>query len=37
MPTANGGYGECSGTTAQPSLFIGYLQAGAQPGGGDAG
>jgi hypothetical protein len=37
MPTAHGGYGECSGTTAQPSLFIGYLQPGAQPGGGDVG
>jgi hypothetical protein len=31
MPTTAGGYGECSGTTGQPSLFIGYLQPGAQP------
>jgi hypothetical protein len=37
LPTASGGYGECSLTTKPPTLTIGYLQAGAQPGGGDAG
>jgi hypothetical protein len=37
LPTPSGGYGECSLTTKQPTLIIGYLQAGAQPGGGDAG
>jgi hypothetical protein len=37
LPTASGGYGECSLATKQPTLTIGYLQAGAQPGGGDAG
>jgi hypothetical protein len=37
LPTPSGGYGECSLTTRQPTLIIGYLQAGAQPGGGDAG
>jgi Protein of unknown function (DUF4232) len=31
MPTEKGGYGECSGTTPQSSLSIGYLQSGAQP------
>jgi Protein of unknown function (DUF4232) len=36
MPTAAGGYGECSLTTKQPMLLVGYLQAGVQPGGGDA-
>jgi hypothetical protein len=36
LPTAAGGYGECSLTTKQSTLLIGYLQAGVQPGGGDA-
>jgi len=36
MPTAAGGYGECSLTTKEPTLLIGYLQAGAQPGSGEA-
>jgi hypothetical protein len=31
MPTASGGYGECSGTTPQSPLTIGYVQSGAQP------
>ncbi len=35
--TSSGGYGECSHPTKQATLSIGYLQAGAQPGGGDAG
>ena len=34
LPTAAGGYGECSGTTPDPALTIGYLQAGVQPSGG---
>jgi hypothetical protein len=37
LPTAAGGYGECSLTTKSPTLTIGYLEAGAQPGGGSAG
>jgi hypothetical protein len=37
LPTQAGGYGECSGTTTDPGLMIGYLQAGAQPGGGSQG
>jgi hypothetical protein len=37
LPTTSGGYGECSLTTTNPTLFIGYVQAGVQPGGGDAG
>jgi hypothetical protein len=37
LPTASGGYGECSLTTKPSTLTIGYLEAGAQPGGGDAG
>jgi len=37
LPTGAGGYGECSGTTADPALTIGYLQAGVQPGGGGQG
>jgi hypothetical protein len=37
LATGSGGYGECSLSTKQPTLTIGYLQAGAQPGGGDAG
>ena len=37
LPTASGGYGECSLTTKPPTLTIGYLQSGAQPGGGDVG
>jgi hypothetical protein len=34
LPTAAGGYGECSLTTKAPTLMIGYLEAGVQPGGG---
>jgi hypothetical protein len=34
MPTAAGGYGECSLTTKSPTLMIGYMEAGVQPGGG---
>jgi hypothetical protein len=37
LATTAGGYGECSLTTKQPTLTIGYLQSGVQPGGGDAG
>jgi hypothetical protein len=37
MPTQAGGYGECSGTTPDPGLTIGYVQAGVQPGGGGQG
>ena len=37
LATASGGYGECSLSTKQPTLTIGYLQAGMQPGGGDVG
>ena len=31
LPTAKGGYGECSVTTKSPTLFIGYMQSGVQP------
>lgn len=34
LPTPAGGYGECSLPTKQPTLIVGYLQAGVQPGGG---
>ena len=37
LPTAAGGYGECSLTTKAPTLMIGYLEAGVQPGGGGQG
>jgi Protein of unknown function (DUF4232) len=37
LPTAAGGYGECSLTTKAPTLMIGYLEPGAQPGGGSQG
>jgi hypothetical protein len=37
LPTQGGGYGECSGTTTDPALTIGYVQAGVQPGGGGQG
>jgi hypothetical protein len=37
QPTAAGGYGECSLATKAPTLMIGYLEAGAQPGGGAQG
>ena len=37
LPTAAGGYGECSLTTKSPTLMIGYLEAGVQPGGGSQG
>ncbi len=32
LPTASGGYGECSAATQDPTLTIGYLQLGPQPG-----
>jgi hypothetical protein len=31
LPTARGGYGECSLATKSPTLIVGYLQAGVQP------
>jgi hypothetical protein len=34
LPTAAGGYGECSARTKQSFLVVGYLQPGTQPGGG---
>ncbi|HEY0933163.1 MAG TPA: DUF4232 domain-containing protein [Trebonia sp.] len=38
LATGSGGYGECSlATEGITTLSIGYLQSGAQPGGGDAG
>jgi hypothetical protein len=37
LPTSAGGYGECSLTTKQPTLIVGYVQLGAQPGGGSQG
>jgi Protein of unknown function (DUF4232) len=37
LPTSAGGYGECSLTTKQPTLTVGYVQLGAQPGGGSQG
>ena len=37
LPTAAGGYGECSLTTKSPTLMIGYMEAGVQPGGGGQG
>jgi Protein of unknown function (DUF4232) len=37
LPTAAGGYGECSLTTKSPTLMIGYMEAGTQPGGGSQG
>jgi hypothetical protein len=33
LPTSSGGYGECSATTQQPTLVVGYVQPGVQPGG----
>jgi hypothetical protein len=32
LPTDSGGYGECSASTSQPLLTVGYLQSGVQPG-----
>jgi hypothetical protein len=32
-----GGYGECSLVTREPTLMIGYMQPGVQPGGGGVG
>ena len=32
LPTESGGYGECSASTSQSLLAIGYLQSGVQPG-----
>jgi hypothetical protein len=37
LPTAAGGYGECSLATKSPTLMIGYIEAGVQPGGGGQG
>jgi len=37
LPTQAGGYGECSGTTTDPALTIGYVQAGVQSGAGGQG
>jgi hypothetical protein len=37
LPTAAGGYGECSLPTKSPTLMIGYMEAGVQPGGGAQG
>ncbi len=37
LPTAAGGYGECSLVTRQPTLIVGYVQPGVQPGGGGRG
>jgi hypothetical protein len=37
LPTAAGGYGECSLATKSPTLMIGYMEAGVQPGGGGQG
>ena len=37
LATSSGGYGECSATTKQPTLIVGYIQSGVQPGGGGVG
>ena len=37
LPTSAKGYGECSVVTQQPTLIVGYVQSGVQPGGGDLG
>jgi hypothetical protein len=37
LATSSGGYGECSVATKQPTLIIGYVQPGVQPGGGGVG
>ena len=37
LPTAAGGYGECSLAPKSPTLMIGYMEAGVQPGGGGQG
>jgi hypothetical protein len=37
LPTGSGGYGECSLATNQPTLIVGYVQPGVQPGGGGRG
>jgi hypothetical protein len=34
LATSAGGYGECSIATKQPTLIVGYVQLGVQPGGG---
>lgn len=34
LPTTAGGYGECSQATKSPTLIVGYLEPGVQPGGG---
>jgi hypothetical protein len=36
LATSSGGYGECSLDTQQPTLMVGYVQPGVQPGGGGA-
>jgi hypothetical protein len=37
LATNSGGYGECSASTQQPTLIVGYVQQGVQPGGGSVG
>jgi hypothetical protein len=37
LPTSAKGYGDCSVVTQQPTLIVGYVQSGVQPGGGDLG
>lgn len=37
LPADAGGYGECSLVTKQPTLIVGYVQPGVQPGGGGRG
>ena len=37
LPTSVNGYGECSVVTQQPTLIVGYVQSGVQPGGGGLG
>ncbi len=37
IPLAADGYGECSLVTREPTLIVGYVQPGVQPGGGGLG
>jgi hypothetical protein len=37
LATSNGGYGECSLATNQPTLIVGYMQPGVQSDGGSPG
>jgi hypothetical protein len=37
LPSAGDGYGECSLATKEPTLIVGYVQPGVQPGGGGVG